>query len=185
MPELTPPVAPRKPFERKHHGDVFVDEYEWLRDKTSDEVLAHLRAENAYTEARTAGQESLREAIFGEISERTRQTDLTVPVRQGRYWYYTRTVEGLQYGIHCRVEATSDEPPSTESAPEGEQVLLDGNAEAGDSEFFALGTFDPSPNGRLLAYSVDLTGDERFTMRFKDLDTGELLADEIPQAHYG
>ena len=185
MSELTPPVAARKPSERKHHGDVFVDDYEWLRDKTSDEVLDHLRAENAYTEARTADQESLREAIFGEISERTRQTDLTVPVRQGRYWYYTRTVEGLQYGIHCRVEAISDEPPSTESAPEGEQVLLDGNAEAGDSEFFALGTFDPSPNGRLLAYSVDLTGDERFTLRFKDLDTGELLADEIPQAHYG
>jgi oligopeptidase B len=185
MPELTPPVAARKPVERKHHGDVFVDEYEWLRDKSDDEVLDYLRAENEYTKARTAGQESLREAIFGEISERTRQTDLTVPVRHGRYWYYTRTVEGLQYGIHCRVEAMSDEPPSTESAPAGEQVLLDGNAEAGESEFFSLGTFDPSPDGRLLAYSVDLTGDERFTLRIKDLETGDLLADEIPQVHYG
>jgi oligopeptidase B len=185
MPELTPPVAARKPVERKHHGDVFVDEYEWLRDKTDDEVLDYLRAENEYTKARTAGQESLREAIFGEISERTQQTDLTVPVRRGRYWYYTRTVEGLQYGIHCRVEATSDEPPSTDSAPDGEQVLLDGNAEAGESEFFALGTFDPSPDGRLLAYSVDLTGDERFTLRVKDLGTGELLGDEIPLVHYG
>ena len=185
MPELTPPVAARKPVERKHHGDVFVDEYEWLRDKTDDEVLDYLRAENEYTKARTADQESLREAIFGEISERTQQTDLTVPVRRGRYWYYTRTVEGLQYGIHCRVEATSDEPPSTDSAPDGEQVLLDGNAEAGESEFFALGTFDPSPDGRLLAYSVDLTGDERFTMRVKELGTGDLLADEIPLVHYG
>src|SRR5690349_22707057 len=103
MPELTPPVAAKKPIERTHHGDVFVDDYEWLRDKTNDEVLDHLRAENAYTEQRTAHLESLREAIFGEISERTLQTDLSVPARHGGYWYYTRTVEGKQYAISCRV----------------------------------------------------------------------------------
>ncbi len=185
MPELTPPVAARKPVERKHHGDVFVDDYEWLRDKEDPEVLAHLRAENAYTEARTAHLESLREAIFSEISERTQQTDLTVPVRDGGWWYYTRTFEGKQYGVHCRVAVTGDEPPSTDAAIEGEQVLLDGNAEAGDSEFFALGTFDVAPGGKLLAYSVDLTGDERFTLRFTDLETGEVLADEVTDVHYG
>jgi oligopeptidase B len=185
MPELTPPVAARRPVERKHHGDVFVDDYEWLRDKSDPDVLAHLRAENAYTETRTAHLDSLRKAIFDEIAERTQQTDLTVPVRDGGYWYYTRTVEGKQYGIHCRVAVTGDEPPSTEAAIEGEQVLLDGNEVAGDSEFFALGTVDVSPDGRLLAYSTDLTGDERFTLHVKDLDTGELLPDEITGVHYG
>ncbi|MFG1813722.1 S9 family peptidase [Kribbella sp. NPDC049174] len=180
-----PPVAARKPVERRHHGDVFVDEYEWLRDKSDDEVLAYLRAENEYTEARTAHLESLREAIFKEISDRTLQTDLSVPARRGGYWYYSRTIEGKQYGIHCRVKADGDEPPVTDGDIEGEEVMLDGNEVAGDSEFFALGTVDVSPDGRLLAYSVDLKGDERFTLRIKDLSTGELLRDELPEVHYG
>ncbi|WP_433169419.1 S9 family peptidase [Kribbella sp. CA-247076] len=188
MPEndsVKPPVAARKPVERRHHGDVFVDEYEWLRDKSDDDVLEYLRAENAYTEARTAHLESLREAIFKEISDRTLQTDLSVPARRGGYWYYARTIEGKQYGIHCRVKADGDEPPATDGEIPGEEVMLDGNEVAGDSEFFSLGTVDVSPDGRLLAYSVDLKGDERFTLRIKDLSTGELLPDELPEVHYG
>lgn len=185
MSELKPPVAARKPIERKHHGDVFVDDYEWLRDKSNTEVIGYLKAENEYTMARTAHLESLREAIFSEISDRTLQTDLTVPSRKGGYWYYTRTVEGKQYSIHCRVPAAGDQPPATDGAIEGEQVLLDGNEVAGDSEFFSLGTVDVSPDGKLLAYSVDLKGDERFTLRIKDLDTAELLPDEIEGVFYG
>ena len=182
---VKPPVAARKPVERRHHGDVFLDEYEWLRDKSDDEVLGYLRAENSYTEARTAHLESLREAIFKEISDRTLQTDLSVPARRGGYWYYSRTIEGKQYGIHCRVKADGDEPPATDGEIPGEEVMLDGNEVAGDSEFFSLGTVDVSPDGRLLAYSVDLKGDERFTLRIKDLSTGELLPDELPEVHYG
>jgi oligopeptidase B len=185
MSDLKPPVAARKPIERTHHGDVFVDDYEWLRDKTDTEVLGYLRAENTYTQARTAHLESLREAIFGEISERTLQTDLSVPYRHGGYWYYTRTVEGKQYPITCRVRADGDEPPATEGEIAGEEILLDGNEVAGDSEFFSLGTVDVSTDGRLLAYSTDLVGDERFTLRIKDLSTGELLPDELPDVHYG
>ncbi|MFC0625582.1 S9 family peptidase [Kribbella deserti] len=185
MSDLTPPVAARKPKERSHHGDVFVDDYEWLRDKTNEEVLEYLRAENAYTAARTEHLKSLREAIFSEISERTLQTDLSVPARRGGYWYYTRTIEGKQYAISCRVKVEGDEPPVTEGDIPGEQLLLDGNQVAGDSEFFALGTVDVSPDGNLLAYSVDLTGDERFTLRIKDLRTGELLPDELTDIHYG
>ncbi|GAA3541377.1 S9 family peptidase [Kribbella ginsengisoli] len=185
MSELKPPVAARKPIERTHHGDVFVDDYEWLRDKTNDEVLDYLRAENSYTEARTEHLESLREAIFSEISDRTLQTDLSVPARNGGFWYYARTIEGKQYALSCRVKATGDEPPATDGEIAGEEVLLDGNELAGDSEFFSLGTVDVSPDGRLLAYSVDLTGDERFTMRIKDLDSGQLLPDELPGVHYG
>jgi oligopeptidase B len=182
---VKPPVAARKPVERRHHGDVFVDDYEWLRDKTDDEVLAYLRAENSYTEARTAHLESLREAIFKEISDRTLQTDLSVPARRGGYWYYSRTIEGKQYSIHCRVKVDGDEPPATDGDIPGEEVMLDGNEVAGDSEFFSLGTVDVSPDGRLLAYSVDLKGDERFTLRIKDLSTGALLPDELPEVHYG
>jgi len=181
----TPPVAARKPVERVHHGDVFVDDYEWLRDKTDDDVLAYLRAENAYTEARTAHLEPLREAIFKEISDRTLQTDLSVPARRGGYWYYSRTIEGKQYSLQCRVKVTGDAPPATDGEIAGEEIMLDGNEVAGDSEFFSLGTVDVSPDGRLLAYSVDLTGDERFTLRIKDLSTGELLPDHLPEVHYG
>ena len=156
-----------------------------MRDKTDDEVLGYLRAENSYTEARTAQLESLREAIFKEISDRTLQTDLSVPARRGGYWYYSRTIEGQQYGLHCRVKVDGDQPPATDGEIAGEEVMLDGNKVAGDSEFFSLGTVDVSPDGRLLAYSVDLTGDERFTLRIKDLNTGELLPDELPEVHYG
>jgi oligopeptidase B len=185
VPDLSPPLAARKPIERTHHGDTFLDHYEWLRDKSDPEVISYLKAENAYTEGRTAHLESLREQIFTEIAERTKQTDLSVPYRRGDYWYYSRTVEGHQYSIHCRVAATGAEPPvvPAEAMP-GEQVLLDGNELAAGSEFFSLGTVDVSPDATLLAYSVDLTGDERFTLRIKSLATGEDLADEISGVFY-
>jgi oligopeptidase B len=184
-----PPVAKRIPVERTHHGDIVVDEYAWLANRDDPDTVAYLTAENAYTETQTSGQAALREAVFTEIKTRTKETDLSVPVRKGGYWYYTRTVEGLQYGIYCRRAVAPGEaaPPSTgDGSPlPGEEVLLDGNAEAGDSEFFTLGTFDVSPDGHLLAYSVDLAGDERFTLHVKDLRTGEVLADEVRNVFYG
>jgi oligopeptidase B len=185
----TPPVAKRVPTERVHHADHVIDEYAWLKDKDDPDTIAYLKAENAYTEAHTADQAELREAIFNEIKARTKETDLSVPARKGGYWYYARTVEGQQYAIHCRraVAAGEVDPPSTEDGTPlpGEQVLLDGNVEAGDSEFFALGTLDVSPDGALMAYSVDLAGDERFTLRVKDLRTGEVLPDEVRNVFYG
>jgi oligopeptidase B len=190
----SPPIAARKPVERVHHGDTFIDDYEWLRNKTDPEVIGYLEAENAYTEAHTAHLEPLRQQIFDEISTRTKQTDLSVPSRRGGYWYYSRTVEGQQYPIHCRLPATSDAPPVIESEDDasaagpavldGEQVLLDGNQLAAGSEFFALGSVETSPDGDLLAYSVDLRGDERFTLRLKDLRTGEDLADTVEGVFY-
>jgi len=185
-----PPIAAQRPHERSFHGDTVVDPYEWLRDKSNREVRAHLEAENAYTEALTGRLAGLRERLFTEIKERTQETDLSVPARKGAWWYYSRTEEGKQYAIHCRcpVRAPDDRtPPAPEPGEvvDGEQVLLDGNVLAEGGEFFALGTFDVSPDGSLLAFSVDLRGDERFTVRFKDLTTGELLTDEIPGAQYG
>jgi oligopeptidase B len=188
----TPPVAASKPVERVHHGDTFLDEYEWLRNKDNPEVIGYLKAENAYTEASTAQLEPLRQQIFDEIATRTKQTDLSVPARRGDYWYYSRTVEGQQYPIHCRLPAAGDAPPVIDGdspsaepvALDGEQVLLDGNQLAADSGFFALGTIDVSPDGNLLAYSPDLTGDERFTLRIKDLRTGADLPDTVDGVFY-
>jgi len=183
------PAARRVPSDRVFHRDTFIDEYAWLGDKDNPETIAYLEAENAYTEAMTAGQAELRNAIFGEIKSRTRETDLSVPARKGRWWYYTRTVEGKQYGVHCRREVRPDDsgPPVSPdgSALDGEEVLLDGNELAGDSQFFSLGAFQVSPDGGLLAYSTDFTGGERFTLRIKDLVTGQTAADEIPDTFYG
>jgi oligopeptidase B len=201
----TPPRAKRVPTERTHHGDTIVDEYAWLADPDDPDTIGYLTAENAYTEAATAHLAPLREALFDEIKYRTQETDLSVPVRRGRYWYYSRTVAGEQYQIHCRraVREGEVDPPETElpAAPPasddrsgatevtpylpGEEVLLDGNQLAAGHEFFALGNFDVSPDGRWLAYSADFAGNERFALRVKDLATGELLADEIPDTFYG
>jgi oligopeptidase B len=184
-----PPKALRIPAERTHHGDTVVDSYAWLAVKDDPETMAFLKAENAYTEELTAGQEDLRAAIFDEIKTRTKETDLSVPVRKGGWWYYVRTIEGKQYALRCRRAVRPGEiyPPLPQdgAALEGEEVLLDGNELAGDSPFFAIGTFSVSPDGRRLAYSTDLAGDERFTLRVKDLETGMLEPDEIPGTYYG
>ncbi|HEV8567429.1 MAG TPA: S9 family peptidase [Actinoplanes sp.] len=189
MTSQPPPDAKQVPAERVHHGDKVIDEYAWLRDRDDPDTLAYLRAENEYTEATTAHLAELREELFEEVKKRTQETDLSVPVRKGGFWYYTRTVEGQQYGIHCRRAMRPGEvdPPSTvDGRPlDGEEVLIDGNELAQGHEFFALGTYDVTPDGRRMAYSVDFAGDERFTMHVKDLVTGELFTDEIPNVFYG
>ena len=179
-----PPVAARRVVQRTHHGDTFDDPYEWLRDKDDADVIAHLEAENAYTAARTAHLESLRGRIYDEIKGRTQETDLSVPVRMGSWWYYGRTIEGKQYGIHCRAPLASPDdwtPPqlSPDVPVPGEQVLLDGNVEAQGHEFFSLGTFEVSKDGTRLLYGVDVEGDERYTLRVRDIATGDELPDVI------
>jgi oligopeptidase B len=186
-----PPLADRRPQLRTHHDDTVSDPYEWLRDKEDPEVIDYLEAENRYTETRTAHLSGLTDAVFGEIKARTQETDLSVPSyashRGGRaYWYYSRTVEGSEYPIFCRVVATdSGSPPDPAEAILGEEVLLDGNAEAAGHAFFSVGAFSISENGRLLAYSVDTSGGERFTLRVRDLETGAALGEEIADTAYG
>jgi oligopeptidase B len=185
----TPPIAKQVPTERTHHGDTVIDPYTWLTDPKDPEVIAYLEAENAYTEASTAGLGDLRSEIFDEIKARTQETDLSVPVRKGNWWRYARTVEGQQYAIHCRRLVRDGEitPPMPEDGKplDGEEVLLDGNELAADAAFFSLGGLSVSPDERLLAYSTDFSGDERFTLRVKDLATGAVLDDEVPNTHYG
>lgn len=179
-----PPIAPIRPVTRTHHGDAFVDDYEWLRDAEDPETLAYLEAENAWATQQTDHLADLRETIFTEIKDRTQETDMSVPVRHGSWWYYARTIEGQQYSLRCRCPLTDDadwDPPLVEPGVEiaGEQVLLDSNVEAEGHEFFSLGGFSLSDDDNLLAWSVDVVGDERYTIRVKDLTTGELLPDEI------
>ncbi|WP_300606794.1 S9 family peptidase [Trebonia sp.] len=185
----TPPVAKQVPFERVHHGDTVIDNYAWLADPKDPETIGYLEAENAYTSAMTAGLEDLRTAIFGEIKARTQETDLSVPVRKGVWWRYARTVEGQQYAIHCRRRVLDGEtaPPLPEDGKplDGEEVLLDGNELAAGAGFFSLGVLSVSPDQALLAYSTDFSGDERFTLRVKDLASGRTLPDEIPDTFYG
>ena len=178
------PVPKRIDTTRVHHDDVFVDPYEWMRDKSDPEVIAHLEAENAHVEQETAYQEPLRQRIFDEIKSRTKETDLSVPSRRGDWWYYGRSFEGRQYGVHCRCPVAGPDdwdPPVFDEHTEipGEQVLLDENIEADGHDYFALGAGTVSPDGNILAYSVDVIGDERYTLCFKDLRTGESHPDRI------
>ncbi|WP_308128560.1 S9 family peptidase [Rhodococcoides kroppenstedtii] len=190
MTPLQPPIAATVPTERRHHGDVVVDPYEWLRDKSDPEVIAYLEAENAYTEAQTAHLQPLRDAVFEEIKSRTKETDLSVPTRRGDWWYYGRTAEGKSYGVQCRCPVTALDdwnPPVLEVGVDipGEEVVLDSNVLAEGHDFFSLGAFALTRDGSLLAYSEDTTGDERYTLRIKDLRTGDLLPDVIEGAAPG
>ncbi|MFC7647122.1 S9 family peptidase [Streptosporangium lutulentum] len=187
MSSQTPPTAKKVPSDRVHHGDTVVDDYAWLTVKDDPETVAYLEAENAYTQQATAHLKPLQEKLFQEIKDRTLETDLSVPTRKRGWWYYSRTEEGKQYGIQCRVAAQGETPPEVKAgeALPGEEILLDGNELAGDNDFFSIGTSAVSPDGALLAYSVNFTGDERFTLKVKDLTTGEDLPDEIPGIFYG
>lgn len=188
---LEPPVAQKHPITRSHHNSDFIDNYEWLRDKESQETIAYLEAENAYTQQETAHLAQLRENIFHEIKSRVKETDMSVPARSGKYWYYGRSEEGKSYGISCRIPVQKDHddwvPPTIpENQPTpGEQVLLDLNELASGHDYFALGASAVTISGRLLAYSTDTEGDERYTLRIKNLDTGELLDDVIENVFYG
>ncbi len=182
------PQPEQRETTREHHGDVVTDPYEWLRDKEDPAVLAHLEAENAHAEAVTADLEPLREAIFEEIRSRTQETDLSVPVASGPWWYYSRSFEGSQYSVECRAPRV-DGAPRPELVPgatvEDEQVLLDSNAEAQGHEFFSLGALTVSPDHERLAYAVDTEGDERFSLRVKDLRTGEVIDSAVDEVGYG
>ena len=178
------PRTARRPSERTFHGDTFTDDYEWLRRKDDPEVVAHLEAQNAWTLARQEHLAPLRQTLFDEIKGRTLETDLSVPSRDGAWWYYARTVEGQQYPIHARYPAAGPDDwtprvlePGT-PVP-GEQVLLDQNAEADGHDFFALGSLDVSDDGARLLHAADTAGDERYTLRVRDLATGADLQDEV------
>ena len=180
-----PPTAKQVPTTRERHGDTVVDPYAWLRDKDDPDTIAYLEAENAWTDAQLAHTKPLQERLFQEIKARIQETDLSVPMRRRGWWYFTRTEEGKQYPIHCRTRASDADTVHAPAPSTPEEVLLDQNEAAGDSEFFALGALDVSPDGRLLAWSSDFAGAELYDLRFRDLTTGADLPDVIPGTYYG
>jgi len=172
------PRAEARPHELEVHGDVRVDEYYWLRERDNPEVIAYLEAENAYVDAALAHTEGLQETVFAEIRSRVVEDDASVPYRDGDWWYYTRYEEGKQYPIHCRRPADGDTFGGAEG-PEAEEILVDVNQVAEGKEYTAVRTA-VSPDHRILAVAVDDVGRRFYTVHFRDLSTGEVLTDEIP-----
>ena len=163
---IEPPVARRDPRIRVVHGETLSDPYEWLRERDSLEVRSYLEAENAYTESSMQATEALQETLYRELLSRIQEDDCSVPVAIDDFYYYSRTLEGQQYRIHCRRRGSLDAP---------EEVLLDLNALGADRPFLALGALTVSPDHRLLAYSVNEDGSESFTVRVLDLERREHL----------
>ncbi len=183
----SPPSAPRRPHVVSAHGDDREDPWFWLRQREDPEVLAYLEAENTYTEQETAPLATLRGGLFEEMKARIKETDMSVPARRGPWWYYTRTEEGKDYGIHCRRPARGPEelPPAGEPGEE-EQVLLDENALAEGTDYFAVGSAAVSHDHGWLAYSTDKLGNEKYELRFKPLDAETPPAPEaVPETGYG
>ena len=167
---LEPPMAAKKPRSVEIHGYTLKDDYFWLREKSSPEVVKYLEAENAYTEATMKGTKAFQESLYAEMLGRIKQTDLSVPTRIGDFFYYSRTEEGKQYQYMCRRKG------SMEGA---EEILLDLNKLAEGLKFLSLGGYVASDDGNMLAYSTDTTGYRQYTLHVKDLRTGQTLAEKI------
>jgi oligopeptidase B len=162
-----PPVARRIERIREVHGDRLVDEYDWLREKDRPEVREYLEAENAYAAEMMGGTAELQRALYREMLGRIQETDQEVPYRLGGFFYYSRTEEGRQYPIYCRRKGSLHAP---------EQVTLDLNALAEGRPYMALGAYELSDDGRLLAYTTDDTGFRQYTLFVKDLGSEALPA---------
>jgi oligopeptidase B len=170
----TPPVAKKVSHVREMHGDRFDDEYFWLREKSNPEVVRHLEAENAYTEEVTKPLAPLRETLYKEMLGRIKETDLSVPVRDRGFFYYSRTEQGKQYPIYCRKKGSLDSP---------EEIYLDVNELAKGEKFMSLGTLTVSDDGHMLAYSTDNTGFREYRLSVKDLRTGAVLESPVEKVN--
>jgi oligopeptidase B len=169
----TPPVAKRVPKTIAIHGDERVDEYGWLREKTSAETLSYLEAENAYADALTKPTETLAKQLYDEMLGRIKQTDVNVPYRKDGYFYYSRTVEGKQYPIHARKKGSLEAE---------EEILLDVNQLAEGKKFMSVGAMQVSDDTNLLAFTTDDNGYRQYKLHVKDLRTGKVtenLAERI------
>jgi len=170
-PTVEPPVARVVPRELETHGHVRVDNYYWLRDREDPEVISYLEAENAYTDATMAHTLDLQESLFEEIKGRIRQTDLSVPVFENGYYRYTRTEDGKDYRIHARKRGSLDAP---------EEILLDENERAAGHSYYGVASVAVSPGNGLLAFAEDVVGRRKYTLRFKNLLTGSVLPESVP-----
>ena len=172
MPEITPPRAEKKPHRLEQHGDVRTDDYYWLRERESQEVLDYLRAENAYYESATAHTRDFQEQLFQEIKSRIREDDASVPYKRNGFWYITRYDTGHEYPIYSRHRDSLDVP---------EELLFDVNQMAEGHDFYDLRGISISPDNRLAAYGEDTLSRRQYKIRIKDLETGAIYPDTMEE----
>ena len=189
----TPPVAPKRYGYRvrDQFGQHFDDPWDWLRDGDNPEVRAHLEAENAWADAVTEPTRETAARLVEEVKANTALTDVTVPIREGEFWYFRRFVEGQSYATHHRAPVQRDEAgvpvplvPSPGVPTRGEELLVDENEWARGHEFFRLADLYPSPDGRLIAWARDTSGDERYTWVVQEA-SGRVIDEAVVDAGYG
>lgn len=189
----TPPVAPKRYGYRvrDQFGQHFDDPWDWLRDGENHEVRAHLEAENAWADAVTEPTREAAARLVEEVKASTALTDVTVPIREGEFWYFRRFAEGQSYATHHRAPVERDEAgapvplvPSPGVPTRGEELLVDENEWARGHEFFRLADLYPSPDGRLIAWARDTSGDERYTWVVQEA-SGRVIDEAVVDAGYG
>ena len=189
----TPPVAPKRYRYRvrDQFGQHFDDPWDWLRDGENPEVREHLEAENAWADAVTAPTREAAARLVEEVKASTALTDVTVPIREGEFWYFRRFAEGQSYATHHRAPVERDEAgapiplvPSPGVPARGEELLVDENEWARGQEFFRLADLYPSPDGRLIAWARDTSGDERYTWVVQEA-SGRVIDEAVAGAGYG
>ena len=189
----TPPVAPKRYGYRvrDQFGQHFDDPWDWLRDGEDPEVRAHLEAENAWADTVTAPTREAAARLVEEVKASTALTDVTVPIREGEFWYFRRFAEGQSYATHHRAPVERDEAgapiplvPQPDVPTQGEELLVDENEWARGQEFFRLADMYPSPDGRLIAWARDTSGDERYTWVVQEA-SGRVIDEAVVDAGYG
>jgi oligopeptidase B len=176
VPAAAPPLARVIPKVDTVNGDARVDNYFWMRDRKNPELIQYLEAENAYTAAMTKHTEKAQERLYQEILGRIKETDLSVPYKRGGYWYYSKTEAGKQYPILARKRGT---------LTAAEEIILDQNELARGKQFLTVTSVEPSPDAQRLAFIVDTTGHEDFTLMVKELRTGTVLPDRLSHVSWG
>jgi oligopeptidase B len=171
--DAKPPAAKKVPHTFELHGQKITDDYAWLKDKKNPDTIAYLEAENAYTAAVMKPTEKLQEKLYQEYLGRIKQTDLSVPYREGNYWYYSKTFEGKQYPSYCRKKGSLDG---------AEEVILDVNDLAKGEKFMSARVADVSDDGTRIIYLSDTTGFREYMLSVKDLATGQVLEDKLVKA---
>lgn len=169
--KIMPPVAKKIPKEITTHGHTRIDNYYWMNERENPEVIAYLEAENAYTEAYMKHTEGLQKKLYDEIKSKIKQEDESVPYKNNGYYYYTRQLPGKEYNVNCRKKGTLDAD---------EEIILDENALAEGHDFFTVGGMAISLDNKIMAYGIDTVSRRKYTVFFKNLETGEVLPDQIP-----
>lgn len=169
--KIMPPIAKKIPKEMTVHGHTRIDNYYWMNDREDPAVIAHLEAENAYKDAAMKQTESLQANLYDEIKSKIKQEDESVPYKKNGYYYYYKQLPGREYDVNCRKKGSLEAE---------EEIVLDENELAEGHEYFALGSYAVSPDNKLVAYGIDTVSRRKYTLYFKNLETGEVLEDAIP-----